>query len=242
MQWIPKAAVLAQGLCLASLELDPCLGACVVALPAGTLLCRCSPATWMLGACAAGGKTALRGALVLLCTLRPMQWVPKCYTWQHLGTGLWQKRLRVLPQKGACSDPGAETHIPSTPDVKRMSPACAAKPNSVHETCPERVAHSHPRREEGAGLCAGFCPVLPVPLCCISFLSPGLLGDSHCSPLTWVTSDKPGCRRKSSSPAAGRGLCSSCLWLLGPVLAQLPLSWMFLLSLLAARPLFLPRH
>lgn len=110
-----------------------------MALPAGTLVCPCSPATWMLGACAAGGKTTLRGALALPCTLRPMQWVPKCYTWQHLDTSACGRRdpLCVLPQEGACSDPGAETHVPSTPDVKRMSPACAAKPNSVHETCPE---------------------------------------------------------------------------------------------------------
>lgn len=76
MQWIPKATVLAQDLCLASLELDPCLGACVVALPAGTLVCPCSTATWTLGACAAGGKTALRGAPALPCTLRPCSGYP----------------------------------------------------------------------------------------------------------------------------------------------------------------------
>lgn len=76
VQWIPKATVLAQGLCLTSLELDSCLGACVVALPAGTLLCPCSAATWTLGACAAGGKTALRGALALPCTLRPCSGYP----------------------------------------------------------------------------------------------------------------------------------------------------------------------
>lgn len=76
VQWIPKATVLAQGLCLASLELDPCLGACVVALPAGTLVCPCSTATRTLGACAAGGKTALRGARALPCTLRPCSEYP----------------------------------------------------------------------------------------------------------------------------------------------------------------------
>lgn len=48
----------------------------------------------------------------------------------------------------------------------------------------------------------------PGPLRHSSSVSPRLLGDSCCSPLAGVTSDKPGCRRTSSSPAAGRESCS----------------------------------
>ena len=71
------------------------------------------------------------------------------------------------------------------------------------------MARLHPRREEGAGL--GTAPLhsaSPGLLCCGSFVSPRLLDDSHCSPLAGVTSDKLGCRRTSSSPAAGKELCS----------------------------------
>lgn len=204
----------------------------------------CVPAPQPSRACAAGGKTALRGAPALPCTLRPCSGYPSA---KAAAGNTWvlvcgrRDPLGVLSQAGACSDPGAEICAPSTPDVKKMSPACAAKPNSVRETCPDRQRHIPTPKEKELGF-------VQVPAqcslshCCISFISPRLLGDAHCSPLAWVTSDKLGCRRMSSSPVEGRDLCSSCLWLWEPVLAQLPLSWMFLLSLLAARPLFLPHH
>lgn len=70
--------------------------------------------------------------------------------------------LCVPPQAGACSDPGIRICVPSTLNVKKMSPACAAKPNSVHETCPERGWHI-PTPEEKKEL--GFVQVLPSAPC-----------------------------------------------------------------------------
>lgn len=114
----------------------------------------CVPAPQPPGACAAGGKIALRGAPALPCTLRPCSGYPSAKavagnTWV-LACGR-RDPLGVLSQAGACSDPGAEICAPSTLDVKKMSPACVAKPNSVHETRPDRGRHIPTPEEKELG-------------------------------------------------------------------------------------------
>lgn len=72
MQWTPKATVLAQGLCLAGLELDPCLGAGAVALPAVThppVPAPQPPRLWEL--VLPVGKPLQGGALALPHPVRP---------------------------------------------------------------------------------------------------------------------------------------------------------------------------
>lgn len=124
--------------------------------------------------------------------------------------------LHEGPPRWLCGDRDRclSSGVPRMLDVKRLSPPSTAEPSSACESLPssrepgQGMAGSHPRREEGAGLGVAPCTVLPSALCSSSFVSPGLLGDSHSSPLAGVTSDKPGYRRMSSSPAAGRESCS----------------------------------